>query len=242
MDRRAFLAATLGACAAAPAIRAQIAVPIRAGLLHYVEGEVWVDERRLDTETVRMETLQAGERLQTGRGGAEIVLRVGRIFRLGPRSEAVLRQTELDAVEVEVLKGRAYLVWADFSGSKGTVGVSVGEARWQVSKPGKYRLDVLPDRPTRWRVFDGKASLAWRGQEIKVKSKRQVKLTEDFAVERFNPKQLDRFDGWNARRSRKMGQLSRAGNSRLRERRLDRWRSSRVPDASQQSAPRIRSR
>lgn len=243
MDRRTFLLAACGAAWVAPSARAQFATPIRAGLLNYVEGEVWVDDRRLDTQTVRMETLQQNERLQTGRGGAEIVLRVGRILRLGRRSEVVLRQTDLDAVEVEVVSGRAYLVWSSFSGSDATVDVRVGEARWRVSKPGRYRLDVRPDHPTRWRVFSGKASLTLQGREIVVKSKRQVELAgEATAAERFDPRNLDRFDAWNANRSRKVGRLSRAGNRHLRERRIGGLRGSPLPDASESGPPRAGSR
>jgi hypothetical protein len=233
MNRRAFLSAGLGF----PALAAgQVAVSIRAGLIHHVAGEVWVGERRLDPQSVRFESLAIGEHLRTGRGFVEVVLGVGRMLRLAPRSEVILLNDALDAVAFEMLQGAVYLTWSEFSGGDGLVEMNAGPTACRIGRFGAYRWDVWADSPPRLRVFEGKATLYWEGGSQTVKGKHEAAVAADGEVRRFDLADRDGFDNWNSRRMRQVRRLSRAGTRRRRSRAratID------LPDASERRAPRL---
>lgn len=203
------------ALAAAPA-SAQIAVSIRAGLVDYLEGEVWIGDRRLDPQSRRFEELPLGVPLRTVHGKAEVVLGPGRILRLAPQTEIVLRDDRLEAVEIEATRGAVYLTWTDLAGGGGAVvAVRTGPARWEASHPGRYRWDVPTDGPPRLRVHDGKVKASAGGKTVSVKSKHEALLAEQVSVRDLDERR-DSFDHWNARRSRIVARLSRAGHERRR--------------------------
>ena len=233
MNRRAFLSAGL----ALPALAAgQVAVSIRAGLIHFIAGDVWVGDRQLDPQSVRFESLALGERLRTGRGFAEVVLGVGRMLRLAPRSEVVLVDDSLDAVAFKMLVGAVYLSWSQSSGGDGAVGIAVGPVRCEVRRFGLYRWDVRPDSPPRLRVYDGKATIEAPAGSITVKGKHEAIVSDAGESQRFDLNDRDGFDNWNWRRMRRVSRLTRAGTLRRR----GRGRSMiGLPDASERSAPRL---
>lgn len=233
MNRRAFLSAGL----AFPALAAgQVAVSIRAGLIHHVAGEVWIGARQLDPQAVRFESLALGEHLRTGRGFVEVVLGVGRMLRLAPRSEVILLDDTLDAVALEMLTGAVYLTWSQFSGRDGAVGMSVGSMRCEVRRFGVYRWDVRADSPPRLRVFEGKATLESPGGGGVVKGKHEAALVEGGEVRRFDLEDRDGFDNWNSRRMRRVSRMTRAGTRRRRGRGRP---TIPIPDASERGTPRL---
>lgn len=196
-----------------------------------------MDGRRLDPRSIRMEHLEPGGALETGHGAAEVVLGAGRLFRLAPDSRARLRDAALDAVDLELIAGSAYLTWSEFSGNKGSISVSMAGARCAVGRFGAYRIDAPPDLPARLRVYDGKAAATAGEDSLYVKSKRELILSAPPEIRRFDPEDLDSFDRWNARRNRRVRRLSRAGN---RNRRRNRNRNpSPLPSASERGAPRL---
>ncbi len=216
---------------AAPALlRGQMAVSVRAGLVHHVEGQAWAGGAPLDPDSLKLRQLAAGETLETRRGRAELLLGPEQFARLSPHARLKLVSDDINAPELELEGGSAILSWPVFAhGEAVTVRTAAGPV--QIVKPGVYRFDIDTAGSPRLRVFEGKAVV---GERRTVSAKRELVLAADGKPTKFDSAAMDGFDRWSRRRDRVVSRQGRSGGRR-RKRAPD---GGKMPSASERTPPR----
>ena len=193
---------------------AQRAISVRAGLIHHIEGQVWVEGRLLDPDSTRLQTLAVGEALKTGRGRSELVLAPGRFVRSDRDTEIELIGDDPDAAEVRLVSGAVIVDWTNvFQDGEAILHTESGAVR--IRKAGRYRVDARDGLTAELRVFDGKALFEADQLRAAVKKKRLLSLdASSTKPSKFDVEDLDSFDRWNARRARVTARQSRSGRRR----------------------------
>ena len=81
----------------------------RAGLILYVEGDVVLRGQAGNEPSRAQQHLEAGQRLRTGGGRAEVVLAPGLLLGLGESTELEMVQPHLSDLKVRLISGSAAL-------------------------------------------------------------------------------------------------------------------------------------
>lgn len=203
---------------AASSVQAQQVISAKAGLVHYVEGDVFIKEQLVEHKRGDFNEMKAGEVLRTGLGRAEVLLTPGTVLRVAENSAFKLVTTNLEDVNVELLDGSVLLEVAE-PNKETSVRLKLGEATVAFEKRGVYRLDV---NPALVRVYDGQAEVLSAGQALTVKEGKRMLLTGALTTERFDKEKGDAFHRWAGRRS---GYLARANMASARTLQTSGWRA-----------------
>ena len=180
---------------------AQQIVSARAGLVHYSDGRVLLNEKPIVHKVSQFQEVRDLEYLRTERGRAEVLLTPGVFLRLGEDTQIQMLATRLADVRLRLLSGSA-VIEADELNKETAVTVAVGDATVHLARNGLYRLDVEKDEPPRLRVFSGEALVTTKSDaEYRVKSKKEIELAGDFQTKKFDPEDTDALDRWSKRRA-----------------------------------------
>lgn len=179
---------------------AQDIVSARAGLIHYSEGRVLLNEKPIVHKATQFLEVKEGEYLRTDRGRAEVLLSPGIFLRLGEDSQAQMLASRLTDVRLRLLAGAA-VIEADELLKANSIKVNVGDAEVQLLRTGLYRLDIQQDESPRLRVFVGEALVTASGAEYRVKGKKEMALAGDFEIKKFDTDDTDPLDRWSKRRA-----------------------------------------
>ena len=204
------LVAALTAALTATGALAQHVISAKAGLIHYVEGEVLLGEQALQQKAGDFKEMKVGDRLRTREGRAEVLLTPGVTLRLAENSEITLQANKLSDVRFEVVAGSA-LVEAGEVTKDTNIAATLNGATVEVRKRGVFRLNV--EDPPKVRVYDGEVTVVNGGSPLVVKSGREVLLAAVPMVEKFRKEDSDSFVRWAGRRS---GYLAAANMSAAR--------------------------
>ena len=128
----------------------------RAGLILYVEGDVVLRGRAGNEPSRAQQHLEAGQRIRTGAGRAEVVLAPGLLLGVGENSELEMVKPNLSDLKLRLISGSAALNALDDTYLE-ALSVLSGEAEARFGKRGVYRLDASAGESFRLKVFDGKA-------------------------------------------------------------------------------------
>ena len=170
----------------------------RAGLILYVEGDVVLRGRTGNEPSRAQQHLEAGQRLRTGAGRAEVVLAPGLLLGVGENSELEMVKPNLSDLKLHLISGSAAFNALDDTYLE-VLSVRCGEAEVRFGKRGVYRLDASAGESFRLKVFDGKAVVSTSGSKHKVKQKWSLAWAEPDSepiVERFDRSQKDSLDKW----------------------------------------------
>lgn len=198
MNYRNFAYSVLIGCLLAGSAAAQFVISARSGLIHYIEGDVLLEDKAVVQKLGEYPEMKVGQHLRTETGRAEVLLTPGAFLRLSENSEIVLTSNALTDTKVDVVKGSVLLEASEISKEHGlefTVGGQVLEAR----KRGVFRIDATD--PPRVRAFDGEITIAEQGRSLVVKEGRQAVLTGVPVIEKFTKEDTDAFYRWAGRRS-----------------------------------------
>lgn len=138
--------------------------PAGPGTLNYIEGQVSIDGRAVDSKSVGSEVLQPGATLATGNGKAEMLLTPGVFLRLGSNSRLQMTSSGLADIRAALLQGQA-TVEADNLVKDTHLTVAQGPADTTILKKGMYVLNATQPFV---QVIDGKAEVAMNDQHVKV--------------------------------------------------------------------------
>jgi hypothetical protein len=181
------------ACAAA---LAQSVVAARSGLVHYLEGRVFVGNLQVESKFGNYPEVKENTVLHTEQGRAEVLLTPGVFLRVGENSSFRMITNRLIDTRLEVLSGHA-VIEADDLLKDNAVTVVFKDAAVRLLKKGLYRFD---SQPAALRVFDGAASVQSAGKTVEVKDGKMITLDGDMAVAKFNKDLTDALDRWSRRR------------------------------------------
>ncbi len=187
------LVAGISVCSAS----AQQVVSARSGLIHYVEGQVELDGKTVESKPALFPDMKDGAELKTGDGRAEVLLTPGVFLRVAENSSVRMVSNKLAATRVEFLSGSVLVESAD-SMKENSVTLVYKGADVRLRRDGLYRLD---SEPSSLRVYSGEALVETADQSVSVKEGKQLPFGGVFAAERFNNKAGDAFFRWTKRRA-----------------------------------------
>jgi hypothetical protein len=174
---------------------AQSVISARSGLVHYVEGQVYLGDQPVETKFGSFPEVKENQQLRTEDGRAEVLLTPGVFLRLGENSSFRMVTNRLIDTRLEFLSGTA-IVEADDVGKDNSVTVVYKDATVHFAKKGLYRLDSDSGG---LRVFDGLAEVSAGDNTAEVRDGHVIAL-DTLVVSRFDKNSTDALDRWSARR------------------------------------------
>ncbi len=170
-------------------------ISARSGLIHYVEGQVYLGDQLVETKFGTFPEVKENQQLKTEEGRAEVLLTPGMFLRVGENSAFRMITNRLIDTRLEFLNGSAVVEAEDIL-KDNSVTVVVGDATVHPAKKGIYRFDSTGNE---LRVFDGLAEVTSGGQTVEVKEGHAIAL-DTLAVSKFDKTSTDALNRWSERR------------------------------------------
>ena len=176
---------------------AQSVISAKAGLVHYTEGQVFVADKRVENKIGEFTEMKSGDVLRTTDGRAEVLLTPGVFLRIGENSSFKLVNNKLDDIRIDLTQGSA-IIEAGEVNKYDSILITAGAATINFEKRGLFRID---SDPAALRVFDGEASVAVGGQQMKIKEGKMTSLNGVLLAEKFSKEWSDPLQRWAGRRA-----------------------------------------
>jgi hypothetical protein len=139
----------------------QYLISVKAGLINFAEGNVYIGERRLQFPANDPQILKVGESLSTGFGWVEIQLGPGAYLRMGPGGLLKTENSDLTNMEFQVSQGSIMVeIFDEVDDNK--IRIDSRDAAIELKEKGLYRLDCSLSR---LRVYGGKAEIRQSSQK-----------------------------------------------------------------------------
>jgi hypothetical protein len=177
---------------------AQEVVSAQSGVVHYLEGAVSIDGKRVERSPAAFPLLKAGSVMETEKGRAELLLTPGTFLRLDENSSAKMISAALTATVVEIVHGSAIF---DAAAAQGDIPVTLRykDASVRFEKPGIYRVDcetgVL-------QAYTGEAVVTQQSRDKRVDNSRLYFLELGTDTNKFSDGADDEFYDWASNRGK----------------------------------------
>ena len=160
---------------AATGLHAQSVISARSGLIHYVEGQVYLADAPVTIKSSTYPEVKENLQLRTGDGRAEVLLNPGVFLRVGENSVVRMVSSKLSDTRLEFISGSVVIESSESLADhkENAVAILYKDAAVHLRKSGIYRFDSEPEQ---LRVFAGEADVESAGTSIAVRSGRQVQL------------------------------------------------------------------
>lgn len=180
----------------------QEVVSARAGMVHFTEGQVLLDDHALDRKSGSFPNIKEGSTLRTEKGRAEILLSPGAFLRLDENSSIKMVSTELADTRLVFESGSAILDLTDGARANNAITVTYKDARVKFPKKGVYRLDadtgVL-------QAYSGAAEVTYAGQQTEVDPSHLFFCWLGLETNKLGNGTEDEFYDWASDRSQAIG-------------------------------------
>ncbi|HUE22083.1 MAG TPA: hypothetical protein VMQ86_10400 [Bryobacteraceae bacterium] len=186
-------------------------IAARSGLVHYVEGQVYLGDQLVETKFGVFPEIKENQQLKTEEGRAEVLLTPGAFLRLGENSAVRLISNRLIDTRLEFLSGTA-IVEAEDMGKDNSVTMAYRDATVHPLKKGIYRLDSGTGE---LRVFDGVAEVTAGDRTVEVRDGHLIEM-DTLAVHKFDKTVTDALNRWSERRDGYVSMANVAAASSLR--------------------------
>lgn len=197
ITRMVVLALSLTAAGAATA-SAQNVVSAKAGLIHLVEGDVYLNDQELHPKVTEFPDMKDNSVLRTEVGRAEVLLAPGIVLRMAENSSFRMVSNKLVDTHIEVLTGEILVEVTELN-KETALSVALKDTTTEPRKPGIYRFDG--DGSVR--VYEGEAAVtALGGQNLTLKGgKVLVAGDAGLKAQSFDSDTGDALYRWSKRRS-----------------------------------------
>lgn len=199
---------------------AQSAISARSGMIHYVEGRVFVGDQAIESKFGNFPELKENAQLRTEEGRAEVLLTPGVFLRVGENSSIRMITNRLIDTRLEFLSGTV-IVEADDLLKDNAVTIVYKDTAVHLRKRGLYRFD---SQPAELRVFDGEAEVESGGKNLVVKEGKLLPFNGEMALEKFDNKSGDALNRWSRRRAEYLSMANISAAKSVRDSGLD-WQS-----------------
>ena len=182
-------------------------ITAKAGGVNYAQGTVNIIRQEGKSGLLlKGDAVEVRDRVSTGADGrAEILLNPGSYLRVGENSEFEFKTTQLEDLQIRVIRGSVMLeVFAD---NDFRVAVSTSKSEYGLVESGVYRIDVTGDGNARIEVWKGKAEI---GDAVLKGGRTASSLDGQVAVAKFDRDDRDGFETWSRDRAK---ELAKATNS-----------------------------
>jgi hypothetical protein len=176
---------------------AQQVISAQSGTVHYIEGSVYVEQKKVESKFGQFPSLKQGQDLRTEDGRVEMLLTPGAFLRVAEHSSIRMLANHLSDTRVEILSGSAMVECDELLPDNSLMLVFHGD-NIKLEKQGLYRLDA--DRAS-FSVYDGQAVVKSDTGQLTLKKGKQTGLNGVLQAEHFNTKIGDNFLAWNQQRS-----------------------------------------
>lgn len=143
MSLRWIVCFALTPLAGLPAL-AQSVISAHAGLIHFADGSVFLDDQRVEQKPGKFDQMKNGSELRTQDGRAEVLLTPGTFLRVGANSAIRMISNDLDNTRVELLNGSAVLDQGSDTIADTSVTILYNLDQVHIKKAGRYRFDCEP--------------------------------------------------------------------------------------------------
>jgi len=180
----------------------QDVVSARAGLIHYLEGSVYLDGNLIEQTPAtklfsRFPEVKQQQILRTDMGRAEILLSPGAVLRVGEESSIRMISSRLVDTRFEVVSGSAVVDISELQ-KENEVTVLVGGSTVQLKKSGLYRFST---NPALVMVYDGQADVIADDVKKTIKRGNTAVLEGELVASKFDTDKGDSLLRWSVRRS-----------------------------------------
>jgi hypothetical protein len=196
MTLRNLVWCSLALGAASVAAWGQSVISARSGLVHYIEGQVYLGDHPIDGKFGNFPEVKENQQLRTAEGRAEVLLTPGVFLRLAENSSFRMITNRLIDTRLEFLSGEA-IVEADDIGKDNSVTMVYKDAAVHVAKKGIYRFN---SQPGELRVYDGEAQVTAGDKTVEVKEGHVMAL-DTLAITKFDKSVSDALNRWSSRRA-----------------------------------------
>ena len=177
--------------------RAQNLVSAKAGMIQYIEGDVFLDNTLLHLGHGDCVQMENGQNLRTRQGRAEMLVTTDIYLRLGQHGLLRMELNRLDDTQFALEQGSA-LIEVVKRRSKNQIHIRFADGVIELKKNGLYRLDA---GSRRIRVYGGEARVEKGGKQAKVKSGQRANLNTHLKLSQFDVHTADSLHRWAAIRS-----------------------------------------
>jgi len=178
---------------------AQYVVSARAGTIHYLSGEVSVDEQPVRSTPLKFPMLQEGQVLRTGNGRAEVLLGPGVFLRPGERGALRMLDTSLENAQAELQQGTALVEVVEMPRGS-DIHVVARPTRTGFKGIGLHRFEVGAGS-NELRVLGGHAEVLAADRTVEAGRGTVVRVGDTVSISKFDPRRKDALHQWAARRS-----------------------------------------
>jgi hypothetical protein len=192
-----FLAAIIPAFLFVPSALPQRVVSTKAGLIYYLEGDVFLEGKEMALIAGNYPQMQNGQLLRTKQGRAELILAPNIFLRLG--ENGVLRMEQNVISDAQLTLEQGFVLVEIVETIKGTrTCLRLSDGVFEASKAGLYRVDA---NSSEVKVYGGEALVEKGGKKARVKSKRMLHLGKSLKPSGFDTAMADSFHQWAGKRS-----------------------------------------
>ncbi len=198
---RLLLVSSLAATAALAqgVITRQPIVSAKSGVIQYLEGDVFLNDRLLETKIGKFEEMKDGSVLRTTEGRAEVLLTPGSFLRMAESSSVKMFDARLVSTRMEVLTGSVIIQVSDIEKEKDhNLTFVAKDAIIELRKGGIYRIDASTSH---LKVFKGEAQVEMAGSAKIVGAAKSATLSGQLEIARFDATTGDELDRWAKTRS-----------------------------------------
>ena len=185
---------------------AQEVVSVKAGMVHYVEGKVFLDNSavRIKAASAQFPDMKNGGILRTELGRAEVLLSPGMFLRMGEDTTVRMISNSLEDTRIELVQGVA-LLEVDELAKENILSIAVKESSITPMRSGLYKIDA---EEAELRVFDGRADVLSNDKKIEARKGTVVKLDGTLVTAKFDPEKGDTLYRWSNRRAAQLAMAS----------------------------------
>jgi len=185
---------------AASAVFAQTSVtrqPIisaKSGVIQYLEGDVFLNDKMLDTKIGKFSEMKDGSILRTTEGRAEVLLTPGSFLRMKEATSIKMYDSRLVSTRIEVLSGSISVEVSDMEKEADhSLTFIAKNAVIELRKGGIYRIDGDAGL---LKVRKGEAQVEIAGVAKTVGTAKAALLNGDIQISKFDNTKGDEFDRW----------------------------------------------
>jgi hypothetical protein len=176
---------------------AQSVISAKSGIVHYVEGRVFLNNELVETKFGQFPDIKENQELRTEEGRVEVLLTPGVFLRLGENGSIRMVTNRLIDTRVELLSGEA-VVEADELLKDNGVTIVYKDYTVRIQKSGSYSFN---SEASRLRVYSGVALVDLNGKTQEVKEGHALAMDGALQVASFEKKDVDELYRWQVQRS-----------------------------------------
>lgn len=177
---------------------AQSVISAKSGLIHYVEGRVYLGDQLVESKFGSFPDIKENGQLRTEDGRAEVLLTPGVFLRIGENSAIRMVTNRLIDTRLEFLSG-SVLVEADDLPKDNGVTIVYKDYSIKLERKGVYRFD---SEPAALRIYDGQVMAELNGKAEDIKDGRLLAMDGELKSAKFDKdKDADALYRWSRRRS-----------------------------------------